>query len=276
MVRWFKNERLGFSVTYYEGKPAPPVPSGLPRHRAVRPTAGRSCWVIETKGEIRPNTKVKSEAAELWCQRMSTTRYGSWRYLFVQQKRFETALVADVRSLAELVAAVVHVPSERQLKIVPFEEARRQGQMFKTLLPLYGLQAAAGYFGNGEAVEPEGWIEAAGTGRLDERMFVCRAVGRSMEPTIRDGDYLVFRAKPEGTRQGKIVLVQYRGPADPDTGASFAVKRYRSAKTRATGGGWKHAKVTLSPTNPDCEPIVLTKDDANDVEVVAELVTVLR
>lgn len=29
-------------------------------------------------------------------------------------------------------------------------------------------------------------------------------------------------------------------------------------------------------TNPDYEPIVLTKDDPNDVQVVAEFVTVLR
>ena len=72
------------------------------------------------------------------------------------------------------------------------------------------------------------------------------------------------------------MLVQYRGPADPDTGGSFAVKRYRSAKKRATGGGWRHAKVTLSPTNPDYEPIVLTEDDAERVQVVAEFVMVLR
>ena len=205
VVRWFKNERLGFSVTYYEGnRPRQYHPDFLV---TAREADGREVlWVIETKGEIRPNTNVKTEAAELWCQRMSTTRYGSWRYLFVQQKRFETALAADVRSLGELVDALVRTPPEQQLKIVPFEEARRKAQMFKTLLPLYGLRAAAGYFGDGEAVEPEGWIEAAGVGRLDERMFVCRAVGRSMEPTIRDGDYLVFRAKPEGTRQDKIVL----------------------------------------------------------------------
>lgn len=28
-----------------------------------------------------------------------------------------------------------------------------------------------------------------------------------MEPTIRDGDYVVFRAKPTGTRQGRTMLV---------------------------------------------------------------------
>ena len=178
--------------------------------------------------------------------------------------------------MAEFAAAIVHPRPEPQLKIFSFEEARRKRQAFKTMLPLYGLRAAAGYFGDGEAVEPKGWIEAAGVGRLDERMFVCRAVGRSMEPTIRDGDYLVFRARPEGTRQGRIVLVQYRGPADPDTGGAFAVKRYRSEKRRAPDGGWRHARVKLSPTNPDYDPIVLTEEDAADVQVVAEFVTVLR
>ena len=275
VVRWFKNERLGFSMTYYEGnRPRQYHPDFLVTAREVD---GREVlWVIETKGEIRSNTRLKSEAAELWCQRMSTTRYGSWRYLFVQQKRFEAVLAVNVRSLAELAAAIVHPRPEPQLKIFSFEEGRRKRQAFKTMLPLYGLRAAAGYFGDGETVEPEGWIEASGVERLDERMFVCRALGRSMEPTIRDGDYLVFRAKPEGTRQGKIVLVQYRGPADPDTGGAFAVKRYRSEKRRAPDGGWRHARVTLTPTNPDYDPIVLTEEDADDVQVVAEFVRVLR
>src|SRR5206468_1128066 len=99
-----------------------------------------------------------------------------------------------------------------------------------TLLPLYTLKAAAGYFGNGEAVEPEAWIDATGLGTLDDGMFVARAEGRSMEPAIHHDDFVVFRARPVGTREGKIVLAQYRGPADPDTGGSFAVKRYSSQK----------------------------------------------
>lgn len=275
VVRWFKNERLGFSVTYYEGnRPRQYHPDFLV---TAHEDDGREVmWVVETKGEIRPNTKLKSEAAELWCQRMSTTRYGSWRFLFVEQKRFEMALDAGVRSLAELAAALVQPRPEPQLKILSFEEAKRKRQAFKTMLPVYGLKAAAGYFADGEAVEPEGWIEAAVIGELDERMFVCRAVGRSMEPSIRDGDYLVFRAKPAGTRQGKIVLAQYRGPADPDTGGAFAVKRYRSEKKESPEGGWRHARVTLSPTNPAYDPIVLTEEEADNVQVVAEFVTVLR
>ena len=147
--------------------------------------------------------------------------------------RRPTRAGVTVPDKAELADAVVHAPPERQLKIVRFEEARREAQMFKTFLPLYGLRAAAGYFGNGEAVEPEGWIEA---------------VGRSMEPTIRDGDYLVSVQSP----------------------------RERRSKKKSRDGGWRHASVTLSPTNPDYKPVVFTADDANDVKVVAEFVKVSR
>jgi hypothetical protein len=199
VVRYFKNERLGFSVTYYESnRPQQYYPDFI---IAARDADGREAmWLVETKGEIRPNTALKSEAARLWCEKMSATKYGQWRYLFVQQRKLEAALAAGVRSLAELADALVRARPEPQLRLVALEDERVKREAFKTLLPLYTLKAAAGYFGAGEAVEPEGWIEADGVGRLDEQMFVCRAAGRSMEPVIRDGDYLVFRAKPAGMR----------------------------------------------------------------------------
>lgn len=275
VVRYFKNERLGFSVTYYESnRPRQYYPDFIVAARDA--DRGEVMWLVETKGEVRPNTELKSEAARLWCEKMSGTKYGQWRYLFVQQKKLEAALATGVRSLAELADILVGARHERQLRLISLKDERVKREAFKTLLPLYSLRAAAGYFGNGEAVEPEGWIEAASLGRLDEQMFVCRAVGRSMEPTIRDGDYLVFRAKPAGTRQGKIVFVQYRGPADPDTGGSFTVKRYSSEKEADDEGGWRHTRVTLSPTNPEFSPIVLSGTDAESVEVVAEFLTVLR
>lgn len=87
---------------------------------------------------------------------------------------------------------------------------------------------------------------------------------------------IVFRAKPAGTRQGKIVLAQYRGPADPDTGGAFTVKRYSSEKEADGEGGWRHTSVTLSPRNPEYSPIILSKRDADSVQVLGEFVTVLR
>jgi type III restriction enzyme len=274
VIRYFKNERFGFSVTYYEGnRPRQYYPDFIV---VAREADGREVmWLAETKGEIRPNTALKSEAATLWCEKMSRTAYGHWRYLFVPQRKFEASIVAGVKSLADLAASLVVPRPEPQLRLISLEDARVKREAFKSLLPLYSLKAAAGYFGSGEAVEPEAWVEADTIGRLDEQMFVARAVGRSMEPKIRDGDYCVFRAKPEGSRQGKIVLVQYRGTDDPETGGAYTVKRYSSRVVSDSEGAWRHAEITLSPLNPDFKPIVLTPESEGDVRVVAEWIGVL-
>lgn len=164
---------------------------------------------------------------------------------------------------------------EFQLRLVALDQARIKREAFKTLLPVYSLKAAAGYFGQGQAVEPEGWVEADSLGQLDETMFVARAIGRSMEPRIHDGDYLIFRANPTGTRQGRIVLAQYRGAADPETGGAYTVKRYSSEKVAADEGGWRHTKIVLSPLNPEFTPIALLPKDAEDFRIVAEFIAVL-
>ncbi len=275
VVKYFKKVRLGFSVIYYESnRPRQYYPDFI---IAARDRDGREVmWLAETKGEIRPNTALKGEAARLWCEKMSGTKYGQWRYLFSQQRKVDSALASGVRSLSELEHALEPARPAQRPRVISLEDERVKREAIKTLLPLYSLKAAAGDFGNGEAVEPEGWIEADGVGRLDEKMFACRAVGRSMEPTIRNGDYLVFRAKPAGTRQGKIVLAQYRGPPDPDTGGSFTVKRYSSEKDAHDEGCWRHARVTLAPTNPEYLPIVLSARDAESVQIVAEFVAALR
>jgi len=105
VIRYFKNERFGFSVTYYEGnRPRQYYPDFIVAARDV--DGHEVTWVIETKGEIRPNTKLKSEAAEIWCRRMSTTVFGSWRYLFVPQKALEAAFAMGATTLEGLVQLV--------------------------------------------------------------------------------------------------------------------------------------------------------------------------
>jgi SOS-response transcriptional repressor LexA len=207
---------------------------------------------------------------------MSSTSYGSWRYLFAQQKKLEAALASGVERFSELAEALVSPKPSRQLRLIPLDDARVKKEAFKTLLPLYSLKAAAGYFGKGESVEPEGWIEATGVGRLDEKMFIAPAVGRSMEPTIYDGDYVVFRAEPVGTRQGKIVLAQYRGDADPETGGAYTVKRYRSEKRVDADTEWRHSKITLEPLNREFQARVISENEVEAFRIVAEFVAVLK
>jgi len=100
IIRYFKNERFGFSVTYYEGnRPRQYYPDFI---TVAREAGGREViWLAETKGEIRPNTALKSEAARLWCERISRTNYRTWRYIFVPQREFERAS-ATAETLEEL------------------------------------------------------------------------------------------------------------------------------------------------------------------------------
>lgn len=102
VVRYFKNERLGFSVTYYENnRPRQYFPDFIV---VARDADGREImWLAETKGEVRPNTALKSEAATLWCEKMSgTKKYGQWRYLFLQQRKLEGAVSSGLNSLSDL------------------------------------------------------------------------------------------------------------------------------------------------------------------------------
>lgn len=63
-------------------------------------------WLAETKGEMRVNVTLKNAAADLWCQKMSTTKYGRWGYLFAQQQKLEFQLAKGVSTFASLADAL--------------------------------------------------------------------------------------------------------------------------------------------------------------------------
>lgn len=164
------------------------------------------------------------------------------------------------------------IPEGRVIKldIVPI----RQVNPFITHLPVYSLKAAAGKFSDSQEVEELGWVKVENH-KLNHEMFVAQVCGRSMEPKIPDGSYCIFRAHPAGSRQGKIVLAQYRGPSDPETGGQFTVKRYASEKLENPDGTWEHEKIRLEPINPKFQPIEIHPRDSDDIRVLAELVDVI-
>nr|WP_287461982.1 S24 family peptidase [Accumulibacter sp.] len=149
-------------------------------------------------------------------------------------------------------------------------------QCYVTCVPLIPLKAAAGAFGDPQAVRDEGfeWVAFATRYRLRPGMFVAQVVGKSMEPTIPDGAYCLFRSPVEGTRQGKTVLVQLRDITDPETSQRYTVKRYESEKA-TDGDSWRHTRITLQPVNPAFEPIVLSGADDQQVQVIAEFIEAL-
>jgi predicted helicase len=153
----------------------------------------------------------------------------------------------------------------------------KPAERYVTSVPLVPLKAAAGAFSDPQYIEDDGfeWVAVESRHRLRKGMFVAQVVGKSMEPAIPDGAWCLFRAPVDGTRQGKTVLVQLRDTTDPETGQRYTVKRYESEKA-AKGDSWRQERITLKPVNQDFDPIVLTGKDDGELQVIAELVEVLR
>lgn len=160
---------------------------------------------------------------------------------------------------------------------------RSQARAFQVHAPVYDLLAAAGNFGPDRAVgldsEELGWMPVPNHVRLTRDHFVARVEGRSMEPTIPDGSYCLFRAERGGTREGKLVLVWHRGCTDPALGGEFSVKKYTSTKTEVPDdGSWSHREIRLQPLNPDpaYSDLVFDPSAEGDLRVVGEFVCVLK
>jgi type I restriction enzyme R subunit len=164
-----------------------------------------------------------------------------------------------------------------QQHALPFRRIEpTEAQRYKTCVPLVPLKAAAGAFSDPQRVmdaEFE-WVEVKTRRKLRPGMFVAHVAGKSMEPLIPDGAFCLFRAPVEGTRQGKVVLVQLRDMTDPESGQRYTVKRYESQKA-VEGSQARTMRVTLKPLNPDFKPIELSEASSTDLTVVAEFVEVL-
>ena len=144
---------------------------------------------------------------------------------------------------------------------------------YATHVPVYDLTAAAGFWGPECVPEAIGWTEAPGA-KLKPGYFVARVVGKSMEPLIPDGSWCLFRPCAAGSREGRILLVQFNTLGAGENGGRFTVKKYHSDKT-VTDDGWRHSSVQLLPVNPAFEPITLEPEDVSDLTIIGELVAQL-
>lgn len=160
-------------------------------------------------------------------------------------------------------------------KEIQIEELVDNSLKFEDYLPAYSLKAACGYFGEGQDVEPEGWIKVSGIGNLNRNMFICKAIGRSMEPKIKDGSYCIFRTNIIGSRNNKIVLVQHNNAEDPESGGKYSIKKYKSKKKFDEDGSWSHEQIILEPLNNEFKPIIIDNADEGEFIVIAELITTI-
>ncbi len=171
---------------------------------------------------------------------------------------------------------VVDFPAK--FDVIPEDDVPEE-QKFVEYLPVYSLEAAASKFSAEQYVERLGWKNVNNLNyshKLYPDMFIAKVVGKSMEPTIPDGSYCIFRYEPQGSREGKVVLAESRLVSDPETNQKFTVKRYHSEKEYSgEDGGWSHKKIILSPDNKGFEDIILENASENDYKIVAEFVAVI-
>ena len=156
-----------------------------------------------------------------------------------------------------------------------FSDVIPEGEDHEKWLPVYTYAAACGKFTGSMQAKEEKWMYVGR--KFDDQHFVVCAVGHSMEPKIKDGDYCIFKANPAGpyTGQGRIYLFQYQGEPDPDTGGSYTIKGYRSHK----GKDGFNARVELLPRNKKYSPIEFRAEDGDidqKLHFVAEFVENLK
>ena len=123
---------------------------------------------------------------------------------------------------------------------------------FRTHLPQYTLEAAAGRFGEQMAVEPEGWVEVHTGIPLTDDMFVAHVDGHSMEPKIPYVCLCAFRSKIGASTEGKVLLI---GHCNESGGGSYTVKLVHASKAvdpnQEGDPAWLHQRLTLESINRD-------------------------
>jgi len=190
-------------------------------------------------------------------------------YVYFMDKETRKYFEESLGTAAAKETAKISMPTSKELEILNDIPTSKQ---FKTHLPVYSLAAAAGGFGDAQQVEPLGWSKVSIGKALRKGMFIAQVKGKSMEPTIKDGSYCVFRLETGGSRNGKVVLVQSTMVEDPESGGKYTVKRYFSEKTNFPDGTWRHKRITLTPDNRDYPDIILEDIDPTEFTVIAEFV----
>lgn len=245
-VYWLKDEMTGFSVFVAE--------------------CAYRCW----ESALR--------AALLFIAKNKVTTEGGFKILLSLSPGQAMVSEREEQFLREALAAIdvdirIVRKSSRAVRMMREDSPRlyAEGEFpaeerFARFLPVYGFRAACGKFGAGEEVVCDGWMDVtdAGLVRLgrNEGLFVVRAMGHSMEPRIRDGQYCVFECCGGAFHDGEIVLAQHAPVVDDETEVAFSVKRVER----------RGDAIVLCPLSPAYEPIPLPADfGADDYRVVGTL-----
>jgi len=143
-------------------------------------------------------------------------------------------------------------------------------------VPIFDIKIAAGDFSKEQWLQDCQYAELPDHFTAKPGFFIAQVVGESMNRRIPNGSWCLFREPSDGSRNGKVIIVQSRDIQDPDTGGQYTVKIYRSEKAE-TEDSWSHQRIRLEPDSMDFnfKPITLDPDTVNDLRVMGEFVGII-
>lgn len=205
-------------------------------------------------------------------------------YVYCTDAPLAAYLRTRLRKQAQAAADPARITATRSARpnenVIPLRRVQNSERIAGVpAVPVIDLRFAAGALSDPQALEEcaTEWVALPDWIRPQPDLFVARVVGESMNRRVPNGAWCLFRANPAGTREGKVVVVQHRSIADPETGGRYTIKVYSSEKVPVEDGGWRHRRITLRPDSdrPGFEPIVIEVEDEGFV-VAAEMLMVLK
>ena len=284
----FNHRKLAYFIEYeWRGRVAKYIPDFV-----VRAKIGNveHCILLEVKGRFDDQDKAKARRGESYARQLRDAEGKPWHYVFLIEnaahgrKDLTWWASKSVPSVADLLRRHELLPlyptqqvSKGELALAATVSTEDQ---FVRALPVYDLVAAAGGFSASQTPEALGWLSLGPDHRIDRECFVARMKGRSMERAdgdgIPNGAWVMFRRWGFGTPplvalDGRRVLVQSLGIADPETGGQYTVKRIRVVSVDSEG---MVGAIELRSDNPEFTAIAVT-EALGEIRVIAEVLSVV-
>ena len=151
-----------------------------------------------------------------------------------------------------------------------------ENKILNNPIPLYDFYAAAGTFSEIQSEKDFTLIEGPINTKPNSGYFACKIVGESMNRVIPNGSICLFKPPTDGSRNGKIVLVENIDIQDQDFNSAFTIKTYSSEKL-VSEEGWEHTSIVLRPNSFDdsYKNIIINEENSAEMRVVGEFVKVV-
>jgi superfamily II DNA or RNA helicase/HKD family nuclease len=150
-------------------------------------------------------------------------------------------------------------------------------QSIRNPIPLYDFYAAAGTFSEMQSEKDFTLIEGPENYNPNNEYFACKIIGESMNRVIPNDSICLFKTYNGGSRNGKILLIEYRDIQDQDFNSAFTIKTYTSEKN-IMEESWEHTSIILRPNSYDSsyQNIILTEENSKGMRVVGEFVQIIK